>query len=826
MSRRGGRWGMNFISASGPQSHLSMNSLQAAEMTAQELQDRSNDPSKARSSSYPPPPSFAGAPPRAQTSFAPSYNPQRANGGSSRAFSHLGKRRMQDDDDYFNDDEEKDDELEYLPAPGSPAAQGGRGGGETVSPADKAADSDDSDDPLDKFMQGIEEEVDKLKSNDGKKKKDDSKKTKRNVRDDIEQEDEMEAYLRFMEENPNVGVFGDEDEIYEYDEEGNVISMEKKTIDPLPPIDHSLINYTPFSKNFYIQHPDIAALSETGVMDLLKKLNIRLSGISPPRPVCSFAHLNLDGALMNAIRQAGYTQPMPIQAAAVPAALSGRDIVGIAKTGSGKTVAFLWPMITHIMAQPELKLGDGPIGIVCVPTRELAIQIYTEAKKLAKPYNLNVVCAYGGGSMWEQQKACEVGCEILICTPGRLIDLVKKKATNLRRVTFLVFDEADKMFNLGFEPQVRSIANHVRPDKQALLFSATFKSRIERLARDILTDPVRIVQGEVGEANEDITQIIEIFNKWDEKWDWLTRNMVRFTAEGSVLIFVTRKAHCVEVVEKLKARDMKVLLLHGDMHQSDRNTVIHKFKHNEAPILVATDVASRGLDIPSIHTVVNYEVARDIDTHTHRVGRTGRAGVKGTAYTLFVAGRDPADFAAHLVRHLELAGQAVPPRLLEIARQCVWFAENRAKAAAARAEHPRPGIGFQPRERPLPSRTDFRAGQGTSESASTGSASSISDLHFPSWQPGCGPATVAASSAHQTDRLAAMKAVFASQYNRRFVSAGVESTKYTHPELLGATTTTATTTSDAVGEFRVPQAPPPSGVASALQTKRRRSRWD
>lgn len=218
-------------------------------------------------------------------------------------------------------------------------------------------------------------------------------------------------------------------------------------IDPLSPIDHSLINYAPFTKNFYAEHPDISGLSESGVLDLLKKLNIRLSGISPPRPVCSFAHLNLDAPLMESIRQSGYTQPMPIQAAAVPAALSGRDIVGIAKTGSGKTVAFLWPMITHIMAQvrltlqvkarsillclyfvflslqPELKVGDGPIGVVCVPTRELALQIYSEAKKLAKLYNLSVVCAYGGGSMWEQQKACEAGCEILICTPVSLPSL-------------------------------------------------------------------------------------------------------------------------------------------------------------------------------------------------------------------------------------------------------------------------------------------------------------------------------------------------------------------------------------------------------------------
>ncbi|VDD75390.1 unnamed protein product [Mesocestoides corti] len=807
MSRRGGRWGMNFISASGPQSHLSMNSLQATEATVQELRQRSADNSVSRPSAYAPP-SFMGAPPVAQTSFAPGYNPQRkcaptGSSGNSRAFSNLGKRRMHDDDDYFNDDEaEKDDELEYLPAPGSPAAQSGHGG--ACEQEDKGAISDDSDDPLDKFMEGIESNVMAayLLLNGM---------WFRNVRDDIEQEDEMEAYLRFMEENPTVGLVGDEEEIYEYDAEGNIIATEKKTIDPLPPVDHSLVNYAKFTKNFYVEHPDISALSETGVVELLKKLNIRLSGVSPPRPVCSFAHLNLDNALMEAIRKAGYTQPMPIQAAAVPAALAGRDIVGIAKTGSGKTVAFLWPMITHIMAQHELKLGDGPIGIICVPTRELALQIYSEAKKLTKIYNLSVVCAYGGGSMWEQQKACEAGCEILVCTPGRLIDLVKKKSTNLRRVTFLVFDEADKMFNLGFEPQVRSIADHVRPDRQALLFSATFKGRIERLARDILTDPIRIVQGEVGEANEDITQIVEIFNRWEEKWDWLTRNIVRFTAassskhEGSVLIFVTRKAHSVEVAEKLKGRDLKVLLLHGDMHQSERNTVIHKFKHHEAPILVATDVASRGLDIPSIHNVVNYEVARDIDTHTHRVGRTGRAGVKGTAYTLFVANRDPPDFAAHLVRHLELSSQTVPPRLFEIANKCPWFVENRARAAGTEA-NPRAGIGFQPREK-----KDLRVGLG----------SSYSGFHS-STQPMGGPATVAASSAHQTDRLAAMKAAFASQYNRRFVSAGVESTKYTHPELLGASNKTSEVSGDS-SDFRVPQTPE---TPSAPEVKRRRSRWD
>ena len=153
---------------------------------------------------------------------------------------------------------------------------------------------------------------------------------------------------------------------------------------------------------------------------------------------------------MKAIRKAEYTQPTPIQAQSIPAALLGRDIIGIAKTGSGKTAAFIWPMLTHIMAQRELREGDGPIGLILAPTRELSIQIYNEARKFGKVYNLSVVCAYGGGSKWEQSKAFQAGAEIVVATPGRMIDFIKMKATNLQRVTFLVLDEADRMFNMGF----------------------------------------------------------------------------------------------------------------------------------------------------------------------------------------------------------------------------------------------------------------------------------------------------------------------------------------------------------------------------------------
>jgi ATP-dependent RNA helicase DDX42 len=299
-----------------------------------------------------------------------------------------------------------------------------------------------------------------------------------------------------MEENPLAGVQNDEsDQEIEYDEDGNPIAPKKnKEIDPLPPIDHSEIDYIDFEKNFYTVHEEITNLTQTQIDELRQKLGIKVTGPLPPHPVSSFAHFGFDEALMKAVRKSEYTQPTPIQAQAVPVALNGRDIIGIAKTGSGKTAAFIWPMLVHIMDQKELQPGDGPIGLILAPTRELSQQIYTEAKKFGKVYNIQVVCCYGGGSKWEQSKALEGGAEIVVATPGRMIDLVKMKATNLQRVTFLVLDEADRMFDMGFEPQVRSICDHVRPDRQTLLFSATFKKKIERLVRDVLIDPIRIVQ--------------------------------------------------------------------------------------------------------------------------------------------------------------------------------------------------------------------------------------------------------------------------------------------------------------------------------------------
>lgn len=702
------------------------------------------------------------------------------------------RKRPKTEEEYFEQDEEdgRGGQLAYIPAPGSPSW-------DEQQHRQKQNSSDSEEDPLDAYMADIQKKLEKDKPASSKNSKMPEKESKskdelKGVRDDIENEDDEESYYRYIEENPNAGADKDDSDVeLEYDEDGNPIApVKSKYIDPLPPIDHSTIEYKEFTKNFYVEHEEIAALSEAEVDKLRATLGVKVTGAIPPKPVTSFGHLGFDEAMLKAIRKAEYTQPSPIQAQGVPVALSGRDMIGIAKTGSGKTAAFIWPLLTHIMDQRELAPGEGPIGLILAPTRELAQQIYLEAKRFGKVYGVAAACCFGGGSKWEQSKALQEGAEIVVATPGRMIDMIKMKATNLERVTFLVLDEADRMFDMGFEPQVRSICDHVRPDRQTLMFSATFKRKVERLARDVLTDPIKVVQGDVGEANEDVTQIVLVMPSipLTSKWNWLTTHLVEFTSVGSVLIFVTKKANAEELANNLKAHDHNVGLLHGDMEQNDRTKVIASFKKKDFPILVATDVAARGLDIPHVKTVVNYDIARDIDTHTHRVGRTGRAGEKGVAYTLITDKEK--EFAGHLVRNLEGASQHVPQELMDLAMQSQWFKKSRFKQGSGKklnvGGH---GLGFRTRERPglgcpdsggasqrqapvagpmsgmgsytasVLSAPRFVAASGNKMDSSAGS-NMASSAYMP--RHGAGP---------QTDRLSSMRAAFQAQYKSQFTAA-------------------------------------------------------
>ncbi|KAG9322952.1 hypothetical protein KVV02_004328 [Mortierella alpina] len=556
----------------------------------------------------------------------------------------------------------------------------------------------DDYDPLDAFMAEIDTQVQQEAEKPSEEKV---------RRDDIEDEDYVESYMKHMKKKGiTIGQGGpvrDRDENADSDEEvyataraidnaadqydADEVSFDpqanvKKEITPLPRVDHSRQDYMDIEKCFYQEHEDIAKLSDDQVRQVRTELDMRVTGADVAKPCISFAHFGFEEALMETIRRAGYSEPSGIQRQAIPVALSGRDIIGIAATGSGKTAAFLLPMIVHIMDQPELEKGDGPIGVILAPTRELADQIYNEAKRFAKAYGLRVAVVYGGASKQDQFKTLRAGVEIVVAAPGRLIDMVKIKATNFKRTSFLVLDEADRVFDFGFEPQVRSICDNIRPDRQTLLFSATFQKRVERLAREVMTDPVRISIGNVGQINSDVTQVIHVLKDEALKWNWLMERLHEFEALGSVLIFVSRKNNVVELTDNMKRAGIKCECLHGDMQQQERDKAVHDFKVKAFPTLIATDVAARGLDIKSIRTVVNFDVARDIDSHVHRVGRTGRAGEKGTAYTLIIEKDDR--FAGELVRNLEESSQPVPPEVMKVAMQNPRFRKSRQFLAGHR----------------------------------------------------------------------------------------------------------------------------------------------
>jgi ATP-dependent RNA helicase DDX5/DBP2 len=427
-----------------------------------------------------------------------------------------------------------------------------------------------------------------------------------------------------------------------------------------------------FVKDFYYEHPDVARMTDQEVDRFRQEKQICIvnanNGRSCPKPVRNFMEASFPDYIMNSIMNAGFKEPSAIQAQGWPVALSGRDMIGIAETGSGKTLAFLLPAIVHINAQEHLQRGDGPICLVLAPTRELAVQIQTECDKFCASSQIKTTCVYGGAPKHAQIRDLNSGREIVIATPGRLIDLLESGCTNLKRVTYLCLDEADRMLDMGFEIQVRKIVSQIRPTRQTLLWSATWPKSIASLARDLCKeDPVHInIGSDELKANHRITQYVDViastgYSAESEKRSKLNALMRNIMDGRKIIIFSQTKRGCDQLTREMRQDGYPALAIHGDKQQSERDWVLKEFREGKSPILVATDVAARGLDVKDIKCVINYDMPGQIEDYVHRIGRTGRAGASGESYSFFTA--DNANLARKLVDILKEANQQIPEAL-------------------------------------------------------------------------------------------------------------------------------------------------------------------
>lgn len=431
-------------------------------------------------------------------------------------------------------------------------------------------------------------------------------------------------------------------------------------------VDYSSKQLQPFQKDFY-QGRIQGVMTEAEIQQWRLQYEMAVTGNNCPQPVRTFEEVGLPPDYLQKFWHLGFKAPTPIQSQGWPMALTGRDIVGIAQTGSGKTLAFILPAIIHAQGQPPLRRGDGPICLVVAPTRELACQIEEETKKYA-PREIRVSCVYGGVPKRQQQYAIQRGVELLICTPGRLLDFLEKRTTNLERCTMLIFDEADRMLDMGFEPQIRAIVGQVRPDRQVLMWSATWPKEVQTLANDFLPNDRLMIKigGDDRKAAENVTQIVYVVERHGKE-ALLQKTIAQFQGQ-KIIIFTATKRMADQLSRSLQRYGHYCDAIHGDKPQYDRDRVLNNFKTGRSSILVATDVASRGIHVKDIACVINYDFANNCDDYVHRIGRTGRAGSFGTAVTFFDPSSD-AKKASPLVRLLRSSKQNVPPELEQVAKR-------------------------------------------------------------------------------------------------------------------------------------------------------------
>jgi ATP-dependent RNA helicase DDX23/PRP28 len=395
--------------------------------------------------------------------------------------------------------------------------------------------------------------------------------------------------------------------------------------------------------------------------------NIATKGGNIPNPMRSWKESGLPSRLMEIVDQVGYKEPSAVQRAAIPVALQSRDLIGVAVTGSGKTAAFLLPLLVYISELPELNeftKNDGPYAIILAPTRELAQQIEIEAKKFATPLGFKCVSLVGGHSIEEQSYNMRDGAEIIIATPGRLVDCIERRVLVLSQCCYIIMDEADRMIDLGFEEPVNKIldalpASNEKPDtddaenplamarhlggkdryRQTMMYTATMPSAVERIARKYLRRPAIVTIGNVGEAVETVEQRVEFIQGEDKRKKRLADILYSNEFKPPIIVFVNIKRNCDAIARDIQRQGFSAVTLHGSKTQDQREAALLSVRNGQTQVLVATDLAGRGIDVPDVSLVINFNMATNIESYTHRIGRTGRAGKQGVAIT-FLGGED------------------------------------------------------------------------------------------------------------------------------------------------------------------------------------------
>ncbi|KAH9857258.1 ATP-dependent RNA helicase ded-1 [Lenzites betulinus] len=423
---------------------------------------------------------------------------------------------------------------------------------------------------------------------------------------------------------------------------------------------------------------------QTGInFEKYDDIPVEATGAGVPDPVTVFTSPPLDPVLLENIGYARYTTPTPVQKYSIPIVAVGRDLMACAQTGSGKTGGFLFPILSASFANgprappadPQAGMGYSrsrkayPTALILAPTRELVSQIHEEARKFCYRSWVRPAVVYGGADINQQLRQVERGCDLLSATPGRLVDLIERGRISLANVRYLVLDEADRMLDMGFEPQIRRIVQGEDmpgvQERQTLMFSATFPRDIQMLARDFMKDYVFLSVGRVGSTSENITQRIEYVEDADKRSVLL--DVLQANSTGLTLVFVETKRMADMLSDFLLGNSMPATSIHGDRTQREREMALQTFKTGRTPILVATAVAARGLDIPNVTHVINYDLPSDIDDYVHRIGRTGRAGNVGIATAFFNRGNR--NIVRDLLELLREANQEVPGWLDTVAHE-------------------------------------------------------------------------------------------------------------------------------------------------------------